>query len=64
MDKELLKSAFEAGQKYWSDIQTDEPNLFQPVNFEDWYEKVALKKRDETVGDYYLNNLAKGNTNN
>ena len=31
-----MSECFEGGRKYWSDIQTDEPLLFKPVNFLEW----------------------------
>jgi len=45
MSKEELRKAFEAGRLYWSYIQTDEPMLLTPINFEEWY--ASQFKQDE-----------------
>lgn len=44
MDKKEYKEAFEAGRMYWSLIQTDEPLLYPPIDFEEWYKNKIKEK--------------------
>lgn len=44
MNKKEYKEAFEAGRKYWSLIQTDEPLLYHPIDFEEWYKNKIKEK--------------------
>lgn len=35
--KSEYQKAFNAGKKYWSDMMTDEPMLYKPIDFNEWY---------------------------
>ena len=39
----LIDKAFEAGRKYWSDIETDEPLLFPPKDLSQFKERVKFE---------------------
>src|SRR5438105_3266466 len=58
MDKELLKSAFEAGTKYWQDVCTDEPLMVKPVNFDEWIDVLPTEDElQEVLTDEMLREL-------
>ena len=42
MEKEEYRKAFKAGVEYWSWVQTDEPLLHKPIDFDEWYDTVVL----------------------
>lgn len=35
--KSEYQKAFNAGKKYWRDVMTDEPMLYKPIDFNEWY---------------------------
>ncbi len=37
LEREKFELAFNAGKKYWQDVETDEPELRPPVDFNKWY---------------------------
>lgn len=44
--KEKLREAFNAGKKYWQTVETDEPLMYHPIDFEEWF--ATLPVEDET----------------
>jgi hypothetical protein len=42
MEKEEYRKAFKAGIEYWSWVQTDEPLMHKPIDFDEWYDTVVL----------------------
>jgi len=42
MNKEEYRKAFNAGKEYWQWVQTDEPMLHKPIDFDEWYDTVVL----------------------
>ncbi len=39
LEKNKLELAFNAGKKYWQDVQTDEPDHCPIIDFNEWYNK-------------------------